>query len=266
MHVRELACIAFLIGGGGGSSLVWAQRTGDQARLIFTVSLGAVGGRELWSVGPQPVQFTTPTDSLALGRRIRSNVAVGFSGSYFGGEHLGLSLDGFLVGLGFEDSCRQVFSSGSGSVAAACDWIQGNTKPATTVMLSLGPIFRFNSRKLFSPYARLNAGFIFSTQSSLRTIGRFPGDSGLVDLIIYSDEHDSRVEPALALGAGFTAAIAKGYQLRWEVRDNVVGVQRVTGPTPQSGLVPPHELDYKHLISITVGFDVVLERRRGRRY
>lgn len=266
MHVRKLACIALLLETGAVPAIAWAQKTGDQARLIFTVSLGAVGGKELWSVSPQPVQFTTPNDTFALERRIRSTIAVGFSGSYFAGEHLGLGIDGFLIGLGFEDACRQVFSSGSGSVAAACESIQGNKKPATTVMLSAGPILRLNSRKLFSPYARLNAGFIFSTQSSLRTIGRFPGDSGLVDLIVYSDDRDSRVEPALALGVGFSVPIAKGYQLRWEGRDNIVGVQRVTGPTPQAGVIPPHELEYKHLLSMTIGFDVVLERRRGRRY
>jgi hypothetical protein len=78
------------------------------------------------------------------------------------------------------------------------------------------------------------------------------------------------VEPSLALGLGFTAAVAKGYQIRWEVRDNIVGIQRVTGTLPQSGLVsptvPPHGRVFKHLFSMTLGFDVVLERRRGRRY
>lgn len=264
MRVR-LACVA-LLGAGALPARAWAQKTGDQARLIFTVSLGAVGGKRLWSASPQPVQFTTPSDTFALERRIRSTLAVGFGGSYFPGEHLGLAVDGFLVGLGFEDRCQQLFSSGSGNVRAVCEWIQGNKKPATTVMISAGPIFRVNSRKAFSPYARLNAGFIFSTQSSLRTIGRFPGDSGLVDLIVYADDRDSRVEPAFALGAGFTVPIAKGYQLRLEGRDNILGVQRVTAPTAQSGVIPPHELDFKHLFSLTIGFDVVLERRRGRRY
>jgi hypothetical protein len=263
MHVR-LVCVALL--GAALPAQAWGQKTGDQARLIFTVSAGTVGGQQLWSVGAQPVQFTTPADTLALERRIRSTLGVGFGGSYFSGEHLGLGIDGFLVGLGFEDGCRQVFSSGADHVRAACAWIQGNKKPATTVMLSAGPILRFNSRKPFSPYARLNVGFLFSTQSSLRTIGRFPSDSGLVDLIVYDDDHDSRVEPALALGTGFTVPVAPGYQFRLEARDNIVGVQRVTQSTPLSGVIPPHELDYRHLFSLTIGFDVVLERRRGRRY
>jgi hypothetical protein len=50
------------------------------------------------------------------------------------------------------------------------------------------------------------------------------------------------------------------------VRDNIVGVQKVSGSTPQARVVPPHELVFKHLFSFTIGFDVVLERRRGKRY
>jgi hypothetical protein len=100
----------------------------------------------------------------------------------------------------------------------------------------------------------------------LRTIGEYPTSQGTSTLTVYDDDHDSRVGPAFALGAGFTAAVAKGYQLRWEVRDNIVGVQKVTGPTPQPQVVPPHKLVFKHLFSMSIGFDVVLERRRGRRY
>lgn len=240
--------------------------TGDQARLVFTVSAGAVGGKKLWSTSPQPIPFIDPADTFALERRIRSTLAFGFGGAYFPGENMGFTIEGFLVGLGFEDSCRQLFSSGSGDVATVCRSIQGSRKAATSVILSGGTIMRVNSRKLFSPYARANLGLVFSDQSSLRTIGRFPTDSGLADLVIYSDDKNSRVNPALALGVGFTAAVAKGYQIRWEVRDNIVGVQRVTGATPQIGFVPPHDRVFKHLFSVTLGFDVVLERRRGRRY
>jgi hypothetical protein len=250
--------------GDGGS-------TGDQARLVFTISGGVVGDRDLWSSAPQPVQFTTPADTFALGRRIRSTLAIGFGGAYFPGENLGFTAEGFLIGLGFEDTCRHIFSSGSPSVAAACQSIQGNKKLATAVILSGGTMFRVMSRKPISPYARANLGLVFSSQSSLRTVGQYPTATGeSADLIIYSDDKNSRVEPALALGLGFTAAVAKGYQIRWEVRDNIVGIQQVTGTLPQSGLVaptvPPHSRVFKHLFSMTLGFDVVLERRRGRRY
>jgi hypothetical protein len=263
MH-RELIAIALML--GTVALPAWGQGTKDQARLVFTVSGGMVVGRHLWSVDNQPVQFTATADTFAIGRRIRSTITVGFGGTYFPHEHLGVSVEGFLIGLGFEDSCRLVFSSGSGDAASACQSIQGATKSATAVTLSGGPVFRINSRSLISPYARANLGLVISNQSSLRTIGRFSTPEGTAERVVFADDHDSRIAPSLALGAGFTAAVGKGYQLRWEVRDNIVGVQRVTGSTPQSDLVPPHELTYKHLFSLTIGFDVVLERRRGRRY
>jgi hypothetical protein len=267
MRVRELASVSLLLGLAALPGSVHAQRTGDQARLIFTVSGGVVIGRDLWAVGPQAVNFfPTPADSFMLGRRIRSNIAVGFGGTYFPGEQLGVAVEGFLIGLGFEDSCRQVFSSGSAPAAETCRSIQGATKSASAVTLSAGPVFRVNSRKLISPYARANFGLIFSNQSSLRMLGEYPGAQGTQTVLVYDDDHETRVSPSLALGVGFTAAVGKGYMLRWEARDNIAGVQRVTGTTPQAGVIPPHELEYKHLFSMTIGFDVVLERRKGRRY
>ena len=67
------------------------------------------------------------------------------------------------------------------------------------------------------------------------------------------------------LGIGATVAAGRAYQIRWEVRDNVVGIQRITGPVVQ-GEVPPNETVYKHIFSINIGLDVILERRPGRRY
>ena len=267
MRTRRLVLLAVLVGAGAFPSLVSGQATGDQSRLVFTVSVGAVGGSRLWSSSPQAVQFIGTADTFALQRRIRSTLAAGFGGAYFPGENIGFTVEGFLIGLGFEDSCQHIFSSGASPIAEVCQSIQGKKKAATSVVLSGGTIFRFNSRKLFSPYGRVNAGLVLSNKSSLRTAGQFVNSQGQIeDLFVYSDDHNSRVDPSLALGVGFTAAVAKGYSLRWEVRDNITGVQRVTGTIPIAGFVPPHERAYKHLFSMTVGFDVVLERRKGRRY
>lgn len=265
MPIRRLFCVA-LLGAGISPATSLAQATGDEARLLLGISIGAIGGTSLWSAGPQAVQFVSPPDTFALTRRIRSNLVVGFGGTYFSGERLGFAVEGFLVGLGFEDGCRHVFSSGSGDMAAVCRSMQGREKPASAVTLSVGPVLRFNSRKLLSPYVRANVGFVLSNQSSLRTFGEFPTDSGPSTIIVYSDNRNSRIDPSLALGAGFTAAVAKGYHLRWEIRDNIVGIQTVTGTIPIAGFIPPHKRVFKHLFSMTVGFDVVLERRKGRRY
>jgi hypothetical protein len=60
--------------------------------------------------------------------------------------------------------------------------------------------------------------------------------------------------------------LSKGYHIRWEVRDNILGVRRVTGPVATPGQIPPHETTYKHLFSVLIGMDIILERQRGRRY
>lgn len=264
MRIRTILCVGLL--GTGTASAALAQATGDEARLLLGVSVGAVTGGHLWSTGPQAVQFINPADTFALSRRLRSNLVVGFGGTYFSGPNLGLAVEGFLIGLGLEDNCRHVFSSGSGDIAAVCQSIQGREKPASAVILSAGPVFRFNSRKLFSPYARANLGFVLSNQSAIRTFGEFPTDSGPSTVTVYADDRNSRIDPSLALGVGFTAAISKGSSLRWEIRDNIVGIQQVTGTIPLAGFLPPHKRVFKHLFSLTVGFDIILERRRGRRY
>jgi hypothetical protein len=268
MRIRRLLFeLTAAIGAGASPAVALAQKTGDQSTLVFTISLGAVTGSELWSISPQPVQFINPADTFALERKIRPMLAVGFGGTYFPGKNIGFTVEGFLIGLGFENSCRHLFSSGASATIQACQSIQGEGGAATSAILSAGTIFRLNSRKLISPYGRVNAGLALSNQSSLRTTGEFINTSGQVtDLFIYVDDHNSRVDPAFALGVGFTAAVAKGYNLRWEVRDNITGIQRVTSPIPVAGFVPPHERVFKHLFSMTIGFDVVLERRRGRRY
>jgi hypothetical protein len=85
-------------------------------------------------------------------------------------------------------------------------------------------------------------------------------------LDIYLDDGGTQFHPALGIGAGFTTQIARGYQMRWELRDNIIGVKTVTGATVLEGVEPPTSMRFRHRVSLEVGFDVVLERKRGRRY
>jgi hypothetical protein len=244
-------------------------QTRDQARIAFTIMGGYVLPRELWSVDRQPVfDAPFPSDTFRLGRRIRPTVSFGFSGIYFPGNHVGWTGEAYLIGLGFEDRCTEVYASGSGRNSRVCQSIDQGEKAATAVALNGGLIYRVASRAVISPYLRLAAGVLFTTQSSVRMVGQFPSaETGeLADVTIYPDDHDSRVAPTGVLGLGFTSAVGHGYQLRWEVRDNIAAVRAVTGATLVDGTPPPTATRIKHLISLNVGFDVVLERRRGHRY
>jgi hypothetical protein len=136
------------------------------------------------------------------------------------------------------------------------------------VSLSIGTIYRIRSRQTISPYARLGVGATLSSQSALRLTGTIQASGGgePIDVPVYLDDSDTRVTPSMTLGVGFTAALAPGYQLRWEFRDNLTGIHVVDGPTALTPARPESSLEFRHLLGVTIGLDVVLERRRGRRY
>jgi hypothetical protein len=242
---------------------VAAQKRGDQATLVFTVSGAYIDGQGLWSVGPQPIQDGAFSDNYNLSRSIKSTFGASLAGTYYPGSKLGLTAEAFLVGLGYDDGCQLATPSQSASNAQICQNIDQQEKSAAAVALSTGAIFRLASRETISPYARVSAGLLFTNQSSVLTEGE---DNQKVLLLVYDDEKRTRIRPAFAFGVGTTFAINRGYYLRWEVRDNYLGLVKVTGTTTGARLIPPHETVYKHLFSIHIGLDVILERERGRRY
>lgn len=249
-----------------------AQATADQARLSFGIAAGATSGTGLWTVTGQPLLDGPLVDTLRINRRIRGGLGVVFYGIYFPSDHWGFTGEAMLVGLGFEDDCERTVASGSLRNAAICDAINQNTDPSTAVALSVGALYRVWSRHTFSPYARAHLGLAVSQHSSIQVEPEVPSDpndpgSEPTQFILYDDPGSRQLSPVLGLGVGFTAALGHGYQLRWEGRDNIIGVQRVTGTTfGAPNLEPSHSRAFKHVFSVTIGFEVVLERRRGRRY
>lgn len=244
-----------------------AQRSGDQARLVFTVSGAYINGKRLWSVPDQTLQlnepFPTTASTLALRRDIQSTFGAALAGTYYPGPTLGLTAEAFLMGLGYDDGCDLPVDGGSVRLAEVCENIDGQEKTAAAVAVSVGGILRLASREFISPFVRASAGMLLMNQSSVLTQGE---NSAGALLTIYEDEARTRLRPAIGLGAGATMMLSRGYHLRWEVRDNIVGIERVTGPVQQVLEIPPHETEYKHLFSLFIGLDVVLERQRGRRY
>jgi opacity protein-like surface antigen len=247
------------------SAPVAAQKTGDQSRLVFTVSAAYISGKGLWTIPNQPIfKDGLAPDILFLSRSISNNFGAGFSASYFRGAHLGLTADAFLLGLGYEDRCHLAAPERDSQNGRICADIDAQNKSAAAVAISVGAIVRTASREFISPFARVGTGLLFNNQSSVFMAGFDPDDGALH--IIYNDDRTSRVRANFEFGVGTTVAVSKGYHLRFEVRDNFVGVVRVTEPIPQVGAIPPHGTTYRQLWSLLVGVDVILERIRGRRY
>jgi hypothetical protein len=247
------------------SAPVAAQKTGDQSRLVFTVSAAYITGKGLWTIPNQAIfEDGLQPDTLFLSRSIKNNFGAGFSASYFRGDHLGLTADAFLLGLGYEDRCHLAAPQRDSQNGRICADIDTQDKSAAAVAISVGAIVRAASREFISPFARVGAGLLFNNQSPVFMSGFDPEDGALH--IIYDDDKTTRIRPNFEIGVGTTVAVSKGYHLRFEVRDNFVGVVRVTEPIPQVGAVPPHGTTYRQLWSLLVGVDVILERIRGRRY
>ena len=246
-----------------------AQATRDQARLVFTIFGAYNGGGDLWDVGVQPVRFPgfdpSEVDSLALSRKLDAGIGIGLSATYFPGQVIGYIGEVSLLGVGYQDGCELISPPTNATGEVACGGLDGAEKDASMVLLSVGIVARAMSQKVISPYFRAGVGIGIGSQSSLRMLAPTDGAQGEV-FVVYDDDTNTRVTPALLVGAGVTAQISPGLQLRVEARDNYTGFAAVTGPTVIDGRVPPYETQYQHIWTASIGVDIVLERKRGRRY
>jgi hypothetical protein len=243
-----------------------AQATRDRPTLVFTVSGAYLDGIRLWTVPDQPVEdntLGTLTDHFALRRNVKKTLGAGFSGTYYRGAHLGITAEAFLMGLGYSDICTIAEPAQSQLNVQRCQSITDRDRSAAAVTTSAGFVYRVGADEFISPFVRATGGVLINNQSPLLLVGQ--AENG-AELVIYDDPNTgTRLRPAFLLGAGATIAAGRGYQIRWEIRDNIVGIQKVTGAAPR-GTVPPHETSYRHILSLNVGLDVILEKRRGRRY
>jgi len=259
------ALVATLISPGP----VAGQATVDQARLVFGVGIGQrSGGGTLWFVGRQPFITGLGADTVAVGRNFRPNLALLFSGTYFPGDHFGMTAEVQLLGLGTTDSCRIVTAGGDPSTALFCNALDGSRRSAGATAISVGAIYRVGSHQPIHVYGLANVGFVVAPSSFIRTTADYftPGEFTPTSVALYPDDGGTSIRPTLALGGGVVTVIGRGYQLRFELRDNWVGIPAVTGATSRQGIAPPSSITGKHFLSFILAFDVVLERKRGRRY
>jgi hypothetical protein len=261
MPVRVLiACACLLV----LAPPVAAQREADQATLVFSFAGTFSGAGDLWEVGNQPVFLGQAADTLALGRKLNSGLGLFVAGIYFPKPHFGIAGEAFFLGRGTEDSCRHTFLTGNADAATLCSSINGNSNSGTAVMVTVGPVLRFNTRKTIKPYIRLGGGLLLGGRSTVELTSRV-GSAGDF-FVVYDDPDPRNISGAIVGAVGFTANLGGGYQIRWEFRDNYIGFDRVNGATVRDGRAPETSLDYQHVWSFVLGIDIILERRRGRRY
>jgi len=263
--------ILAVLGGMAIATPAPAQKTQDEPRLVFTMGVAYTGGSDLWTVENQPILVPgTGFNELNLGRSISGSFGIVFSGTYFPKPGLGFVGEAFFIGVGLDDQCQVVTQPPDPRAAEVCGNINGSSKSSSAVLLSVGPVLRAGGNQALSPYLRAQVGLLISNLSPITMQGEVSTPQGAFEVVIYDDPSSTRVTPGFVFGGGFTTALGKGWQLRMEVRDNLVRIATVAGPTEYTGTIVSDEPEivnqWKNLFSLVIGADVVLEKKRGRRY
>lgn len=274
MTPRYGACGALLLAltlGSPGTGL--DAQTRSEPQLLLTIFGGVSGGAGLFSGIRQPftrVEDPVGVDTIELGRRLSPAIVFGASTTYFPSPHLGLSAEIAFLGLGRDDTCRMVYVDpalpGRGYNNQMCDDIAGKGGSASTIAFYLGAMYRFAPRGGVKPYVRGQAGFTTRNGSTVEMSGRFVDELGVLrNRLVMGDPDPNDFDPSAALGVGLMLAFAPGYQARIEFRDHVLYVDRAAGPADVFGAVPI-ERTVVHSPGLVLMLDIVLERKRGRRY
>jgi hypothetical protein len=262
---RHTACtVALLV---APIALLKAQ-TNDESRLTLGISAGYVGSRVLWDVPAQSIAAAfDPPDLFHLHRETHSDISISGHFAFYPSPHVGFTGEFTYVGLGNSDSCTLVQDGGDPELEAACSALTGSDGSASTTLVQGGLIYRPLTRSFLQPYFKGLVGLAFTPSSTLETISTYGaiGDTSLV-ITIYKDDNWHELRPTWTTAFGVSTAASSGYQLHIEVRESWLPLSVVTGPTSGQGFVPPHKTVIMGFPSILVGFDIVLEKRRGRRY
>lgn len=84
-------------------------------------------------------------------------------------------------------------------------------------------------------------------------------------LSVVVDNSPNHLSPVITFGAGVRMAASPGYGVRLEIADLIARFQRLEGPVNTLGQGPVGSRYYHHLTAY-IGLDIVLEKKRGRRY
>ena len=243
-------------------------QTNDESRLTLGISAGYIASRVLWDVPAQSIASAfDPPDIFHLHRETHSDISLSGHFAYYPGPHIGITGEFTYVGLGVADACNIVQDGGDVEVRAACSALQGTYGSASTTLIQAGMIYRPLTRSFLQPYFKGLAGLAFTPSSTIETRSTYGsiGDTALI-ITIYEDPDWKELRPTFTAVVGFSTASSSGYQLHVEARESWLGLGVVTGATSGQGFIPPHKTVLFGFPSILVGFDIVLEKRRGRRY
>jgi hypothetical protein len=252
-----------------------SAQTAPDPRLIFSIFGGVAWHGDLWHIPKQPYLTLLPFqtyDTLNLRRRLTTGPTLGLNATLYGSSNWGLSAEVTYVGLRKDTDCSFVYlvPDDQKRNEQVCNDVAATVKSASNVGFSLGGAFRFTTRSAVTPYARLHAGLSVRSSSLVQVVGRLAitlpdGSVALRERAVISDEQNVSIYPLVGGAAGVMFTLSPGYQIRAELRDQLMILQRPTGPANDLA-VAEIESFIGHAPALVFGFDIVLERKRGRRY
>jgi hypothetical protein len=248
-------------------------QTRSEPSIVLTILGGTAFGHSLWQVPKQTICFgatscTGQYDTVRLSRSITSSLVLGAAGTYFVSPHVGVHVELSYLGLPRDSACSPEFLNPDTESRneQICRDIDSQAGGGGAMSIFAGVTLRALSRGWLSPYVRGNVGMLIQSHSTVEVVGGYSDANGtFFDRQIIADQKPHRLSPILGAAAGVTTSLSPGYQIRVEVRDLLASLDRVTGPANSLAIAPTATKTYHH-VAFTVGFDVVLEKKSGRRY
>jgi hypothetical protein len=245
-----------------------AQKQG-QPNLILTIYAGVGSGHLLWEVERQPLlvggSTLNPPDTVNLVRHLSSTLMIGGVFQLFPSGALGFSVDVGYRSLSLDDTCSPVapFTDTTFN-RTLCENITAQTLYGGSVItLGVSGIARVAPGGVVSPYLRLGANAAFTTASTIELAA--PEQPGGLPRVVIRDDSPRRNSASLLAAGGIMLRVGQGYQIRLEFRDDMTVFERVTGPANFVAIAPT-KTEFFHNLGLVIGFDVLLEQRRTRRY
>lgn len=243
----------------------------QQPNLIFTIYGGVGSGHQLWEVSRQTLVYggttSNPPDTARIVRQLNSAVTFGGVFQLFPRGALGFSLDIGYRSLALDDTCTPVAPFQADTANAngiLCDNISALAHPGgSSIALGVSGILRAAPGKSIGPYVRVGANLAFTTISTIEVAA--PDQVVGVPRLVIADDSPRRNSFGLLAAGGLMMQVGTAYQVRVEIRDDMSTLERVTGPANPVADAPT-EIKLYHNLGLVLGFDVLLEPKRVRRY
>jgi len=260
-----------------------AAQSADTPNIVLTIFGGYRMGHQLWTLRNQPFvvidyvppnldSISTQHDTLDLAREVTPSFVLGLTASYFRGRHLGFAAEMVFLGMSLDSRCaiRRYDPADSVDInPSLCATLNGASVPMSAVAFTAGVILRATPGKSATPYVGVSGGFVTRARGTVEMAGAWVDQAGNVNpFTVVADDKATRSDLSAQLAAGIMLPLGPGYQIRFEGRDVYTRLDYASGladPT-QVPLHPPHAARYNHHLVFAIGLDVVLERKRGRRY